>query len=409
MANFVLVSDDENQEAIEIPTENDGGDQDGTLLLTTLVAQFPGACGIKYRSESGAFRGVRLANGCLHPPNGTWSNTIYIVNFPKETKRKGDEELFDPVPSKIKKVDRKCSDLIVLGLPWKSTENDMTEYFSQFGELVLTQVKRDPRTQQSKGFGFIRFKEYESQVQCLGSRSHSIDGRRCEVSLPNSHGERDKSSISRKIFVARCTEDLKSEDLREYFGQFGEVVDVFIPKPFRSFAFVTFADALVAENLCGQDHIIKDVSVHISSAEPRGGKEGGSNNRSRAGQGKQTNGGRDDDGNWGVGGQSRSQPENMAPELNFNNFGMNMLSSAVLAAAQAMFQGAGPQGPTGNYQLGPGFGGTRDGRGTVGTFSGGDGSQNSSSYSSWGSRPNGGGYGSSSGTSQQGGSTGGLS
>ena len=42
----------------------------------------------------------------------------------------------------MKRVDnqKKCSDLIILGLPWRSTEDDVKEYFEQFGELVLVQV-----------------------------------------------------------------------------------------------------------------------------------------------------------------------------------------------------------------------------------------------------------------------------
>jgi hypothetical protein len=45
-----------------------------------------------------------------------------------------------------------------------------------------------------------------------------------------------------KVFVGRCTEEMTGEDLKEYFAKFGEVTDVFIPKPFRAFAFVTFLD-----------------------------------------------------------------------------------------------------------------------------------------------------------------------
>lgn len=60
-----------------------------------------------------------------------------------------------------------------------------------------------------------------------------------------------------KVFIGRCTEDLTADDLREYFGKFGEVTDVFIPKPFRAFSFVTFLDPEVAQSLCGEDHIIK--------------------------------------------------------------------------------------------------------------------------------------------------------
>lgn len=42
-----------------------------------------------------------------------------------------------------------------------------------------------------------------------------------------------------------------------------QVVDVYIPKPFRAFAFVTFANPHVANGLCGEDHIIGNASVHI--------------------------------------------------------------------------------------------------------------------------------------------------
>lgn len=69
--------------------------------------------------------------------------------------------------------------------------------------------------------------------------------------------------------MGRCTEDITAEDLREYFAKYGEVTDVFIPKPFRAFAFVTFLEAEVAQSLCGEDHIVKGVSVHVSNAAPK--------------------------------------------------------------------------------------------------------------------------------------------
>lgn len=42
-----------------------------------------------------------------------------------------------------------------------------------------------------------------------------------------------------------------------------------MPRPFRAFAFVTFADAEVAHSLTGDDHIVKGTSVHVSSATPK--------------------------------------------------------------------------------------------------------------------------------------------
>jgi TAR DNA-binding protein 43 len=62
---------------------------------------------------------------------------------------------------------------------------------------------------------------------------------------------------------------LVSKDLQDYFSQYGQVIDVYIPKPFRAFGFVTFVETGVAQSLCGESHIIKGVSVHVSRADPK--------------------------------------------------------------------------------------------------------------------------------------------
>ena len=50
---------------------------------------------------------------------------------------------------------------------------------------ITLQVKKDIKTGQSKGFGFIRFASYEVQMRVLAQR-HMIDGRWCDVKIPNS-------------------------------------------------------------------------------------------------------------------------------------------------------------------------------------------------------------------------------
>lgn len=225
-------------------------------------------------------RGVRLVDGRFHPPDNGWGNVVYYCVFPKdaclhnsENKRKSDEQLENST-AKTKRLEnrQKCSDLIVLGLPWKTSEQDLRQYFESFGEVLMAQVKKDPKTGQSKGFGFIRFSSYESQVRALSKR-HLIDGRWCDVKIPNSK-DGQASELSRKVFVGRCTEDLSSDDLRDYFSKFGEVTDVFIPKPFRAFAFVTFVDPDVAQSLCGEDHIIRGTSIHAELPNLLGGSLG---------------------------------------------------------------------------------------------------------------------------------------
>jgi len=51
--------------------------------------------------------------------------------------------------------------------------------------ICSVQVKRDIRTKQSKGFGFIRFAEFESQLKAL-SQQHLLEGRWCDIRIPNS-------------------------------------------------------------------------------------------------------------------------------------------------------------------------------------------------------------------------------
>jgi len=77
---FIQVAEDFQDEPIELPLE-----EDGTLLLSTLQGQYPGACGIKYRNpENKAIRGLRLTDGHIHGPSQGWDGTtVYYCVFPK--------------------------------------------------------------------------------------------------------------------------------------------------------------------------------------------------------------------------------------------------------------------------------------------------------------------------------------
>lgn len=76
---YIRVAEEENEEPMEIPSEDDG-----TVRLSTVAAQFPGACGLRFRSPvSQCMRGVRLVEGVLHAPENGWGNVVYVVNYPK--------------------------------------------------------------------------------------------------------------------------------------------------------------------------------------------------------------------------------------------------------------------------------------------------------------------------------------
>ena len=169
----------------------------------------------------------------------------------------------------------KTYDLIILGLPWKTSEDDIREYFEPFGEIHMIQLKKRPGSGESKGFGFIRFVDKEVEKKVLLQR-HMIDGRWCDIKIPESQERRDtnKDKAVHKIFVGRITEALTKEDikvdisklelvqsmiilLQDHFETFGTVTDVYIPVPFRHFCFVQFSEFKVAQSLLGKEHSIK--------------------------------------------------------------------------------------------------------------------------------------------------------
>lgn len=186
-----------------------------------------------------------------------------------------------------------------------------------------------------------------------------------------SRQEGAQQMMNRKVFVGRCTEDMTAEDLRQYFSKFGEVVDVFIPKPFRAFAFVSFADPDIAQSLCGEDHIIKGASVHISGAAPKsnekqgggygggmgvGGGGGGMGGDRRLGGSNHSHlGGYTpsySQGSWGHvarPGSSSNPGSSYGNNLGLGNLGLGalQLNHAMLAAAQAVLSGQGGWGPLG--------------------------------------------------------------
>jgi len=127
--------------------------------------------------------------------------------------------------------------------------------------LLCLQIKHD-HSGKSKGYGFIKYGNYEDQQTVMKQR-HQIEGRWCDVKIPHS---KEEPNASPKIYVGRITESLSKHDIKTHFEQYGDVDDVFIPTPFRAFAFVTFRDAIVAQSLFGEDQVINGVSVSINSA-----------------------------------------------------------------------------------------------------------------------------------------------
>jgi len=276
MSEWICVSGELGDDPIEIETE-----EDGTMLLESLTAHFPGTTTLKYKNpENLAFRGIKCIDGILNAPSKDlgWglAKLYYCVNPEQETskKRKGDEEVVgkskhhkDWAPSEGVDPSR-CTDLVLLGLSPETTEQDIRDYFAEHGELGMVQVKKSK--DENVGYGFIRFKEKEVERDML-RKNHEVDGKKWILRVPDSQ-QGDKAH--RKIYISYHSEEITSDDLRQHFEKYGEITDVYISSPWRHFAFVTFADVRVAHSLIGKEHHIKDVSLLIKSAvQTKSGKK----------------------------------------------------------------------------------------------------------------------------------------
>lgn len=81
------------------------------------------------------------------------------------------------------------------------------------------------------------------------------------------------SRVGRKIFVGRIPVEATAEDLQLYFSQFGQILDVYLPKDakkisHRGFGFVTFAEESTAEHVSQRRHEILGHLIAVDRASP---------------------------------------------------------------------------------------------------------------------------------------------
>ena len=85
MAYVRVVKHETARDIIELPLEDDD-----TLDMATLTSQFPNAIGLKYKADSGAWRGLKVRGSVISHPGGPWSGDIkYVVTYNVDNKRKG--------------------------------------------------------------------------------------------------------------------------------------------------------------------------------------------------------------------------------------------------------------------------------------------------------------------------------
>jgi RNA recognition motif-containing protein len=82
--------------------------------------------------------------------------------------------------------------LYVGSLPYKTTEDELFQIFSQFGTVTSVKVVNDRVTGQSKGFGFVEMESADAAQKAIESVNGSeLGGRTLVVSVARPPTERE--------------------------------------------------------------------------------------------------------------------------------------------------------------------------------------------------------------------------
>jgi len=111
--------------------------------------------------------------------------------------------------------------LFVGGLSWETTEKELREHFGQYGDIESINVKTDPQTGRSRGFAFIVYTSPEAIEKVTAVPEHVINNKKVDPKKAKArHG---------KIFVGGLTSEISDEEIKTFFGQFGNIVEVEMP------------------------------------------------------------------------------------------------------------------------------------------------------------------------------------
>lgn len=185
----------------------------------------------------------------------------------------------------LKKIGPSDLKMFIGGLSHETTTDKLKEYFTTWGEVQDVDIKTDPQTGESRGFGFLLYKDEASIEEVVNNGPHNLDGKRIDPK---------KATKNSKIFIGGIKPETTNETLEEYFTTFGEVESIDRGQNKESGELKPFAFMIMKkENSAGQItsqkwHTIDEKRVECKLAVDRNKRGGGGNWRQRD--------------NWGGGG-----------------------------------------------------------------------------------------------------------
>ena len=117
-----------------------------------------------------------------------------------------------------------------------TTQEALKTFFSEFGEVEQCYCAMNKATGKCKGYGFVTYRQSEAVDAIQSSRPHTLLDREVDTrrAVPRELAGNPESELrSKKLYItglrgpkSGLNENISDADLKEYFGQFGEVLSV---------------------------------------------------------------------------------------------------------------------------------------------------------------------------------------
>ena len=111
--------------------------------------------------------------------------------------------------------------LFVGGLDYETTDNELRDYFEQFGELTDYVVMKFPDTKRSRGFGFVTFKDPGNLEDCVVSGPHQLGSTTVELkrATPREDDRKGGRSGGRFFTYSPASPPIQSDVVSRSTGQ----------------------------------------------------------------------------------------------------------------------------------------------------------------------------------------------
>ncbi|KAG5834384.1 heterogeneous nuclear ribonucleoprotein D-like [Anguilla rostrata] len=162
--------------------------------------------------------------------------------------------------------------MFIGGLSWDTSKKDLTDYLSKFGEVLDCTIKTDPITGRSRGFGFVLFKDADSVERVLELKEHKLDGKLID---PKRAKAMKGKEPPKKVFVGGLSPETSEDQIRDYFGTFGDIDSIELPMDTktnerRGFCFVTYLEEEPVQKLLeNRYHQVGSGKCEIKVAQPK--------------------------------------------------------------------------------------------------------------------------------------------